>query len=44
MNIRGKWSEEIHIQSPDGKRQITCEVVRSKRRSYGIVPAKRYDR
>ena len=37
MNIRGKWSEEIHIQSPDGKGQITCEVIRSKRKSYGIV-------
>ena len=37
MNIRSGLTEEINIQSPDGKRQITCEVVRSKRRSYGIV-------
>ena len=37
MNIRSGLAEEINIQSPDGKRQITCEVVRSKRRSYGIV-------
>jgi hypothetical protein len=37
MNIRSGLAEEIKIQSPDGKRQMTCGVVRSKRRSYGIV-------
>lgn len=37
MNIRSGLAEEIRIQSPDGKRQMTCGVVRSKRRSYGIV-------
>ncbi|MBQ8527394.1 MAG: M48 family metallopeptidase [Lachnospiraceae bacterium] len=30
-------AEEINLQSPDGKRQIRCKVVRSKRKSYGIV-------
>lgn len=30
-------TEEIKLQSPDGKQQIICAVVRSKRRSYGIV-------
>lgn len=35
MSVRIVSKEEIELQSPDGR--LTCEIVRSKRRSYGIV-------
>ncbi len=32
-----KGKEEIFLQSSDGKQSLNCTVVRSKRKSYGIV-------
>lgn len=37
MSLRIASREEIKMQDPDGKQWLTCAVVRSKRRSYGIV-------
>lgn len=37
MSFRSKAGEQIILQSSDGKQKIVCAVVRSKRRSYGIV-------
>lgn len=36
MNLRS-FTEEIKLQSADGKTQLICRVTRSKRKSYGIV-------
>lgn len=36
MNLRS-FTEEIKLQSSDGKTQLICRVTRSKRKSYGIV-------
>ncbi len=37
MSVRGPLKEEILLQSSDGTEQLICTVVRSKRKSYGIV-------
>ena len=37
MSILQDKKEEIILKSGDGKQTLTCTVVRSKRRSYGIV-------
>jgi len=37
MSVRRPLKEEILLQSSDGTEQLTCSVVRSKRKSYGIV-------
>ena len=37
MSVRRPLKEEILLQSSDGTNQLTCTVVRSKRKSYGIV-------
>lgn len=36
MNLRS-FTEQIKLQSADGKTQLICRVTRSKRKSYGIV-------
>lgn len=37
MSMHVVLTEKIEWRSLDGKQKLTCEVVRSKRRSYGIV-------
>ncbi len=37
MSILKDKKEEISLESPDGKQKLTCTVIRSKRKSYGIV-------
>lgn len=37
MSARMPLKEEIILQSPNGTESLTCAVVRSKRKSYGIV-------